>query len=147
MDYVTAGSTGVQVSPLCLGTMSFGDEADEDVSAQMFHRARRAGINFFDTAKQGALTCDDASTRRPSGNGGGLLPADPRAMGIAGGGGVVLRTPRTAPRRGGNTHRGSGRGPSTALSAAPEHRLIQFRDVFATLVDDRDMAVGVNRTV
>ena len=50
MDYVTAGSTGVQVSPLCLGTMSFGDEADEDVSAQMFHRARRAGINFFDTA-------------------------------------------------------------------------------------------------
>jgi aryl-alcohol dehydrogenase-like predicted oxidoreductase len=50
MDYVTAGSTGVQVSPLCLGTMSFGDEADEDVSAQMFHRARKAGINFFDTA-------------------------------------------------------------------------------------------------
>ncbi len=50
MDYVTAGSTGVQVSPLCLGTMSFGAEADEDVSAQMFHRARDAGINFFDTA-------------------------------------------------------------------------------------------------
>ena len=50
MDYVTAGSTGVEVSPLCLGTMSFGDEADEDVSAQMFHRARKAGINFFDTA-------------------------------------------------------------------------------------------------
>ena len=43
MDYVTAGSTGVQVSPLCLGTMSFGAEADEDVSAQMFHRARKAG--------------------------------------------------------------------------------------------------------
>ena len=50
MDYLTAGSTGVQVSPLCFGTMSFGSEADENVSAQMFGRAREAGINFFDTA-------------------------------------------------------------------------------------------------
>jgi aryl-alcohol dehydrogenase-like predicted oxidoreductase len=50
MEYVTLGSTGVQVSPLCCGTMSFGSEADEQVSAQMFHRVRDAGINFFDTA-------------------------------------------------------------------------------------------------
>lgn len=50
MEYVTVGSTGVQVSPLCFGTMSFGTEADERVSAQMFHRVREVGINFFDTA-------------------------------------------------------------------------------------------------
>ncbi|MDX6308642.1 MAG: hypothetical protein QOI06_1688 [Nocardioidaceae bacterium] len=50
MDFVTVGSTGVQVSPLCFGTMSFGSDADEDTSALMFHRAREAGINFFDTA-------------------------------------------------------------------------------------------------
>jgi aryl-alcohol dehydrogenase-like predicted oxidoreductase len=50
MDYVTVGSTGVRVSPLCFGTMSYGSEADEQVSAQMFHRARELGINFFDTA-------------------------------------------------------------------------------------------------
>jgi aryl-alcohol dehydrogenase-like predicted oxidoreductase len=50
MDYVTVGSTGVQVSPLCFGTMSFGSEADEQTSAEMFHRVREAGINFFDTA-------------------------------------------------------------------------------------------------
>jgi aryl-alcohol dehydrogenase-like predicted oxidoreductase len=50
MEYVTVGSTGVQVSPLCFGAMSFGAEADETVSAQMFHRVREAGINFFDTA-------------------------------------------------------------------------------------------------
>jgi aryl-alcohol dehydrogenase-like predicted oxidoreductase len=50
MEYQTVGSTGVQVSPLCFGTMSFGTEADQDVSAQMFHRVREAGINFFDTA-------------------------------------------------------------------------------------------------
>lgn len=50
MDYVTLGSTGVQVSPLCFGTMSFGDEADEQLSAEMFNRTREAGINFYDTA-------------------------------------------------------------------------------------------------
>jgi len=50
MDYVTVGGTGVQVSPLCFGTMSFGSEADEGTSAEMFARCRDAGINFFDTA-------------------------------------------------------------------------------------------------
>jgi aryl-alcohol dehydrogenase-like predicted oxidoreductase len=50
MEYVTVGSTGVQVSPLCFGTMSFGSEADAQVSAEMFGRVREAGINFFDTA-------------------------------------------------------------------------------------------------
>jgi aryl-alcohol dehydrogenase-like predicted oxidoreductase len=50
VEYVTVGSTGVLVSPLCFGTMSFGSDADEQVSAQMFGRVREAGINFFDTA-------------------------------------------------------------------------------------------------
>ncbi len=44
------GRTGVRVSPLCLGTMSFGQESDAKTSAQLFHRAREAGINVFDTA-------------------------------------------------------------------------------------------------
>lgn len=50
MQYTTVGRTGVRVSPLCFGTMSFGSEADEQASADMFHRARDMGINFFDTA-------------------------------------------------------------------------------------------------
>jgi aryl-alcohol dehydrogenase-like predicted oxidoreductase len=50
MEFRTVGRTGVQVSPLCFGTMTFGAEADEQTSAQLFHRAREAGINFFDTA-------------------------------------------------------------------------------------------------
>jgi len=44
------GRTGVRVSPLCLGTMSFGNEADAKTSAELFHRAREGGINVFDTA-------------------------------------------------------------------------------------------------
>lgn len=50
MNYVNLGKTGVQVSQLCFGTMSFGAEADEHMSGRMFHRCREAGINFFDCA-------------------------------------------------------------------------------------------------
>lgn len=50
MEYRLLGRTGVRVSSLCLGTMSFGGDADEETSAAMFHRCREVGINFFDTA-------------------------------------------------------------------------------------------------
>lgn len=50
MQYTTLGSTGVTVSRLCFGTMSFGQEADEETSARLFARCRDAGINFFDCA-------------------------------------------------------------------------------------------------
>jgi aryl-alcohol dehydrogenase-like predicted oxidoreductase len=50
MEYRFLGNTGVQVSGLCFGTMSFGGDADEATSAAMFHRCREAGINFFDCA-------------------------------------------------------------------------------------------------
>jgi len=50
MKYRTVGKTGVQVSCLCFGTMSFGGNADEATSKAMFQRCREAGINFFDTA-------------------------------------------------------------------------------------------------
>ncbi len=50
MDHRYVGRTGVRVSRLCLGTMSFGGDADEAASARLYARARDAGINFFDTA-------------------------------------------------------------------------------------------------
>jgi aryl-alcohol dehydrogenase-like predicted oxidoreductase len=52
MDYRTLGRTGVQVSPLCLGAMMFGDwgNKDHDESVRIIHRALDAGINFVDTA-------------------------------------------------------------------------------------------------
>ncbi len=50
MDYRILGRTGVKVSSLCFGTMSFGDIADEAESARMFNRCRDVGINFFDCA-------------------------------------------------------------------------------------------------
>ncbi len=50
MEYRVLGRTGVQVSRLCFGTMSFGGDADEEMSAAMFKRCREVGINFFDCA-------------------------------------------------------------------------------------------------
>jgi aryl-alcohol dehydrogenase-like predicted oxidoreductase len=50
MEYRLLGSTGVKVSQLCFGTMSFGGDADESTSTAMFRRCREAGINFFDCA-------------------------------------------------------------------------------------------------
>src|SRR3954470_25080990 len=46
------GTTGVSVSPLCLGAMMFGawGETDHDESIRIIHRALDAGINFVDTA-------------------------------------------------------------------------------------------------
>jgi aryl-alcohol dehydrogenase-like predicted oxidoreductase len=50
MEYHTVGKTGIQVSNLCFGTMSFGGDADEETSKVLYKRCREAGINFFDTA-------------------------------------------------------------------------------------------------
>lgn len=50
MEYTFLGKTGIQVSRLCFGTMSFGGDADESTAKAMFNRCRDAGINFFDTA-------------------------------------------------------------------------------------------------
>lgn len=50
MKYKKLGRTGVRVSELCLGCMTFGNEADEELSISMVRRAEEAGINFLDTA-------------------------------------------------------------------------------------------------
>ena len=56
MKYTTLGRTGVTVSRLCLGCMSYGTPEwrpwvlDESAAQPFFRRALEAGINFFDTA-------------------------------------------------------------------------------------------------
>jgi len=52
MNHRTLGRTGMQVTPLCLGAMMFGDwgNKDHDDSVRIIHRALDAGINFIDTA-------------------------------------------------------------------------------------------------
>lgn len=50
MEYRRLGRTGLMVSELCLGTMTFGNEADEETSKQITDRFVEAGGNFVDTA-------------------------------------------------------------------------------------------------
>ncbi len=50
MNYVPLGRTGVRVSELCFGAMTFGGPADEETSQAMFNRCLDVGINFFDCA-------------------------------------------------------------------------------------------------
>jgi len=56
MQYVRLGKSGLKVSRICLGTMTYGDAAwrpwilDEAASRPFIRRALEQGINFFDTA-------------------------------------------------------------------------------------------------
>ncbi len=58
MEYVNLGNTGLKVSRLCLGCMTFGTSKwrdwmlDEDDARPIFKAALEAGINYFDTADQ-----------------------------------------------------------------------------------------------
>ena len=50
MQHVRFGRTGLRVSRLCLGTMTFGYQCDEDTSIAILDAANEAGITFLDTA-------------------------------------------------------------------------------------------------
>ena len=50
MDYCRLGASGLEVSPLCLGTMNFGDTTDEAEARRIVASAHDAGVNFIDTA-------------------------------------------------------------------------------------------------
>jgi 1-deoxyxylulose-5-phosphate synthase len=50
MDHTRLGRTGLQVSRLCLGTMTFGLQCDEDTSIAILDRAGEGGIDFIDTS-------------------------------------------------------------------------------------------------
>src|SRR5512146_657304 len=50
MEHVRLGRTGLKVSRLCLGTMTFGKQCDEATSRAILDAAAEAGITFLDTA-------------------------------------------------------------------------------------------------
>jgi len=52
MEYRYIGRSGLRVSPICLGTMTFGTQTpDEKVAFEIMDKAYDAGVNFFDTAE------------------------------------------------------------------------------------------------
>ena len=63
MKYRSLGRTGLKVSAICLGTMTFGWSADEATSHAILDAALDEGVNFIDTA--------DVYSRWIAGNKGG----------------------------------------------------------------------------
>lgn len=51
MEYRYIGKTGLRVTPICLGTMSFGSWSSEAESFKIMDKAYDRGVNFFDTAE------------------------------------------------------------------------------------------------
>ncbi|MCC6802198.1 MAG: aldo/keto reductase [Anaerolineae bacterium] len=70
MDYVNLGSSGLKVSRICLGCMTYGTSKwrdwvlEEDASRPFFQRALELGINFFDTADIYSLGVSEEVTGR-----------------------------------------------------------------------------------
>jgi aryl-alcohol dehydrogenase-like predicted oxidoreductase len=58
------GQTGLKVSEVCLGTMTFGQQADEATSFAILDRAAGAGVNFLDTADAYPVPPDVATAGR-----------------------------------------------------------------------------------
>jgi aryl-alcohol dehydrogenase (NADP+) len=70
MEYMNLGSTGLEVSRICLGCMSFGSRAwrewvlEEEESRPIIQAALDAGINFFDTANMYSIGVSEEITGR-----------------------------------------------------------------------------------
>src|SRR5438132_333144 len=70
MEYVRLGSTGLKVSRLCLGCMTYGSKKwrewvlEEDESRPFILRALELGINFFDTADMYSMGVSEEITGR-----------------------------------------------------------------------------------
>jgi len=70
MKYVNLGSTGLKVSPVCFGTMTYGSKKwrewvlEEDDAQPFFQRATELGINFFDSADMYSLGVSEEITGR-----------------------------------------------------------------------------------
>ena len=60
MEYRFLGKSGVKVSPICLGTMMFGDQTNLEEAGRIVASARDAGVNFIDTAD---VYCDGQSEK------------------------------------------------------------------------------------
>ena len=51
MKNIALGTSALQVTPICLGTMTFGEQVNESVSHQILDRSLELGVNFIDTAE------------------------------------------------------------------------------------------------
>jgi 1-deoxyxylulose-5-phosphate synthase len=125
MRYARLGSSGLKVSRICLGMMSYGDPAsrpwflDEDAAEPIVRRAVEAGVTFFDTADMYSEGVSEEITGRLLGK---LFPRRDD---------YVLATKVYYPMRGGLNDRGLSRKHVLAAIDASLRRLgVEFVDLY-----------------
>ncbi len=95
MNKVQLGSSDLQVTPICLGTMTFGEQVDEATAHAVLDRALERGVNFIDTAEMYSTPTRAetyGATEKIIGN---WLAKNPSARGR-----IVLATKVAGPSRG-----------------------------------------------
>ncbi|WP_291011817.1 aldo/keto reductase [Hydrogenophaga sp.] len=55
MKTIALGASALRVTPICLGTMTFGEQVNETLAHQILDRALERGVNFLDTAEMYAV--------------------------------------------------------------------------------------------
>ena len=55
MKTIALGASALRVTPICLGTMTFGEQVDESLAHQILDHSLARGVNFLDTAEMYAV--------------------------------------------------------------------------------------------
>ncbi len=127
MDYRPLGSSELQVSRVCLGTMTFGQQNSEAEAHAQLDRARSHGINFIDTAELYPVPPQAETYSRTETLIGRWLKTQPRDQ-------VVLATKVAGPSRGMNWIRGGPKGLDRAnIRAALEGSLTRLQTDYVDL--------------
>ena len=127
MEYRRIGNSGLKVSELCLGTMTFGDRTDEATAKRIAAAAVEAGVNFIDTADGYAKGLSEEIT--------GKIVAQNREH-------WVLATKVFNPMGGGPNRGGLGRKwLMYEIDASLKRLNTDYVDIWYFHVDDRDTPV------
>ena len=128
MEYVRLGDSGLEVSPICLGTMTFGDRTSEAESHRIITSAFDAGINFIDTADAYGYGAAEKIV-------GGAIKADRRHWILA----TKVANPMTAkPRDGGLSRRWIMQACDDSLARLRT----DYIDLYYLHKDDRDTPIA-----
>ena len=127
MRYNSLGNSGIQVSAICLGTMTFGGQNSQSEAFQQLDFAREQGINFIDTAEMYAIptspkTCGD--TERMIGN--WLAKSGQREN-------IVIASKVTGPSRIKHIRKGKARLDKANIQAAIEGSLKRLKTDYIDL--------------
>jgi aryl-alcohol dehydrogenase-like predicted oxidoreductase len=128
MDYVNLGPSGLNVSRICLGTMTFGQQNTEAEGHAQLDRALAAGINFIDTAEMYAVPPSAESYGKTEEIVGTWLKRQPRDK-------VILATKASGPGRSLSWIRGGPTGfdaanLTTALDASLKRLQTDYVDLY-----------------